>query len=91
LVRSLQLISPAQCTWLLATNAVQGEAISNLNIPAVLEYRVKTTPSELKTGRSFMGNKTTTLLIDSPQEALDIDTGWDFYVAKIIAEGVNGI
>jgi putative transposase len=32
----------AQCTWLLAANAVQRETIGNLNIPAVLEYRVKT-------------------------------------------------
>ncbi len=31
-----------QCTWLLAANTVQGETIGNLNIPAVLEYRVKT-------------------------------------------------
>ena len=28
--------------WLLAPNAVQREKIGNLNIPAVLEYRVKT-------------------------------------------------
>jgi DNA polymerase V len=34
------------CTWLLATNAVQGETIGNLNIPAVLEYRVKTSNKE---------------------------------------------
>jgi len=35
--------SPAQRSWLLAANAVQGETIGNFNIPAVLEYRVKTT------------------------------------------------
>jgi hypothetical protein len=29
--------------WQVATCAVQGETIGNLNIPAVLEYRVKTT------------------------------------------------
>jgi hypothetical protein len=39
----------AQCTWLLATNAVQGETIGNLNIPAVLEYRVKTIVGKLGT------------------------------------------
>ena len=33
----------AQCTWLLAANAVQGEMIGYLNIPSVLYYRVKTT------------------------------------------------
>jgi CMP-N-acetylneuraminic acid synthetase len=48
-------------------------------------------PSELRAGRLFMGNKTTPLLIESPQEALDIDTEWDFNVAKIIAEDVNAI
>jgi hypothetical protein len=30
--------------WVFAANAVQGETIGNLNIPAVLDYRVKTTP-----------------------------------------------
>jgi CMP-N,N'-diacetyllegionaminic acid synthase len=40
-------------------------------------------PSELRAGRSFIGDKTTPLLIESPQEALDIDTEWDFSVAKI--------
>ncbi len=33
----LQFLSPAQRTWLLAANAVQGKTIGNLNIPAVLE------------------------------------------------------
>jgi CMP-N-acetylneuraminic acid synthetase len=48
-------------------------------------------PSELRAGRSFMGDKTTPLLVESPQEALDIDTEWDFSVAKIIADGGHGI
>jgi hypothetical protein len=38
-----QFVTPEQRTWLLAANAVQGKKIGNLNIPAVLEYRVKTT------------------------------------------------
>jgi len=38
----LQVILPAQCIWLLAANAVQGETIGDLNTPAVLEYRIKT-------------------------------------------------
>ena len=42
-VRSRLFISSTQRIGLLATNAVQGEKIGNLNIPAVLEYRVKTT------------------------------------------------
>ena len=33
---------PHSALVLLAANAVQGETIGNLNIPAVLEYRVKT-------------------------------------------------
>ena len=33
---------PHSALVLLAANAVQGEAIGNLNLPAVLEYRVKT-------------------------------------------------
>jgi N-acylneuraminate cytidylyltransferase len=39
-------------------------------------------PSELRTGRSFVGEKTVPLLIESPLEALDIDTEWDFKVAE---------
>jgi len=35
----------AQCTWLLAANTVQGEAIGYLNMPAVMDYKVKTTNS----------------------------------------------
>jgi hypothetical protein len=35
-----QFVSRAQRYRLLAASAVQGEAIGNLNIPAVLEYRV---------------------------------------------------
>jgi hypothetical protein len=35
-------VKTTQLNYLLAANAVQGEAIGNLNISAVLEYRVKT-------------------------------------------------
>lgn len=38
-------------------------------------------PAELRAGRSFVGVKATPLLIESPQEALDIDTEWDFKMA----------
>lgn len=41
-------------------------------------------PSELRAGRSFIGTKTIPLLIKSPQEALDIDTEWDWSVALSI-------
>ena len=40
------------------------------------------TPAELRARRSFMGTKTRPLLIESPQEALDIDTEWDWTVAE---------
>jgi CMP-N,N'-diacetyllegionaminic acid synthase len=38
-------------------------------------------PTELRERRSFVGEKTIPLLIESPQEALDIDTEWDWTVA----------
>lgn len=38
-------------------------------------------PVELRANRSFVGAKTIPLLIESPQEALDIDTEWDFSIA----------
>ena len=39
-------------------------------------------PIELRANRSFIGLKTTPLIIESPQEALDIDTEWDWTVAE---------
>jgi CMP-N-acetylneuraminic acid synthetase len=42
-------------------------------------------PAELRAGRSFVGKKTIPLLIESPQEALDIDTEWDFKMAESIS------
>ena len=44
-------------------------------------------PAELRVNRSFIGLKTTPLIIQSPQEALDIDTEWDWKVA--IASLIN--
>jgi len=41
-------------------------------------------PTELKTFKSFFGSKTVPLLIKSPQEALDIDSEWDFKMSEII-------
>lgn len=41
-------------------------------------------PAQLRTNRTFVGAKTIPLLIDSPQEALDIDTEWDFNLAENI-------
>lgn len=38
-------------------------------------------PAELRACQSFVGIKTKPLLIESPQEALDIDTEWDWTVA----------
>jgi CMP-N,N'-diacetyllegionaminic acid synthase len=42
------------------------------------------TPADLRTRRSFVGTKTIPLLVDSPQESLDIDTEWDFKMAEAI-------
>jgi CMP-N,N'-diacetyllegionaminic acid synthase len=41
-------------------------------------------PVELRACRSFVGPKTIPLCIDSPQEAMDIDTEWDFKVAEAV-------
>lgn len=48
-------------------------------------------PAELRAGRSFVGEKTIPLLIESRQEALDIDTEWDFRMAEaiILISGLN--
>jgi CMP-N,N'-diacetyllegionaminic acid synthase len=40
------------------------------------------TPAELRAGRSFVGSKTIPLLIESEQEAMDIDTEWNFRMAE---------
>jgi CMP-N,N'-diacetyllegionaminic acid synthase len=40
------------------------------------------TPAELRAQRSFISMKAIPLMIDSPQEALDIDTEWDWNLAQ---------
>ena len=44
-------------------------------------------PVEFRSCRSFMGTQTVPLLIQSPEEALDIDTDWDWRVAQSILTG----
>ena len=39
-------------------------------------------PAELRANRTFFGAASIPLLIESPQEALDIDTEWDWEVAQ---------
>jgi len=41
-------------------------------------------PAELRVSRSFVGIKAMPLIIESLQEALDIDTEWDFRMAEAI-------
>jgi CMP-N,N'-diacetyllegionaminic acid synthase len=41
-------------------------------------------PAELRAGRIFVGPKIIPLLIESPQEAVDIDTEWDFKMAEYV-------
>ena len=41
-------------------------------------------PSDLQTGNSFIGKKTIPLIVESPEEALDIDSALDFMVAEMI-------
>jgi CMP-N,N'-diacetyllegionaminic acid synthase len=43
-------------------------------------------PSELRLCRSFVTSKTIPLLIESPQEAVDIDTELDFNLAELIVD-----
>ncbi len=43
-------------------------------------------PAELRESRSFSGTHTVPLIIESPVEALDIDTEWDFTLAEIFVE-----
>ena len=45
-------------------------------------------PKELRVQHSFIGPKTLPLLIESSQEALDIDTEWDYKVAEFIVENL---
>ena len=45
-------------------------------------------PKELRVQHSFIGPKTLPLLIKSSQEALDIDTEWDYKVAEFIVENL---
>lgn len=48
-------------------------------------------PAELRMNKSFVGIKTIPLLIESPQEALDIDTEWDFKMAELVADCIHDI
>jgi len=43
-------------------------------------------PNELRAGRSFLGLKAIPLIFESPDQALDIDTQWDFSMAELIAK-----
>ena len=44
-------------------------------------------PGELRANHSFFGSKTLPLLIESSQEAVDIDTEWDFKIAEFVVAG----
>ena len=46
-----------------------------------------TTPVLLRTQRSFVDTQTTPLIIHSNEEALDIDTEWDWSIAQSIVNG----
>lgn len=43
-------------------------------------------PRELRACHSFFGLKTVPLIIEFPQEVVDIDSEWDFKIAEIISE-----
>jgi CMP-N,N'-diacetyllegionaminic acid synthase len=42
-------------------------------------------PADLRARRSFTAMASTPLVIENPQEALDIDTPWDFKIAEFVA------
>ncbi len=43
-------------------------------------------PSQLRSEKSFFGSNLIPLKVDSPIESVDIDTEWDFLLARIISE-----
>jgi CMP-N,N'-diacetyllegionaminic acid synthase len=49
-----------------------------------------TTPAALRMKRSFVGNQTIPLIIHSNEEALDIDTEWDWSIALSIGNNFWG-
>jgi CMP-N,N'-diacetyllegionaminic acid synthase len=46
-------------------------------------------PAELRKHRSFLGEKTLPLLMDKPEETLDIDTYLDFQIAELIEKNAQ--
>jgi N-acylneuraminate cytidylyltransferase len=40
-------------------------------------------PVELRKNKSFLNSESIPLLVNSPQEALDIDTEWEWKIAEI--------
>ncbi len=43
-----------------------------------------TTPASLRTLRSFHGEEAVPLVMERPEESIDIDTEWDFRLAEAI-------
>jgi N-acylneuraminate cytidylyltransferase len=48
------------------------------------------TPSDLRAEQSFMSGKMLPLIFESREEALDIDTPWDFSMAELIVKNNHG-
>lgn len=46
-------------------------------------------PSELRAARAFIGADTAPLVMDQPEEQLDIDTAWDWMVAEAALRGAT--
>lgn len=46
-------------------------------------------PYVLRTEKSFLGPKTFPLVVESPQESLDIDSAWDWSIAENIVNSVT--
>jgi CMP-N-acetylneuraminic acid synthetase len=48
-------------------------------------------PDELRAGRSFRNDATLPLMIEEPAECIDIDTEWDWQIARLLAASQPGI
>ena len=48
-------------------------------------------PAQLRVHRAFTGAGAVPLVIETPQEALDIDTPWDLRMAELIAGDMHDV
>lgn len=100
--RSVVAVSPAQDHPMWALKLLNGGLIPFLDRSG-LSMRSQDLPeafmpngslyivssSDLRVSKSFFGEVSTPLLIDSPLESIDIDTEWDFRLAELMLNSNN--